>query len=75
MDYLMAIRLVTLMIKSNLTNANLTGTTFKEAHLEGADFSGTTRDGVQWISTYCPDGVNSFEHDNTCEGHLTPVYP
>jgi uncharacterized protein YjbI with pentapeptide repeats len=53
---------------SNLTNANFTG-----ANLQYSDGMNTaTRTGVTWSNTICPDGTNSDNNGNTCEGHLTP---
>lgn len=50
----------------------------------GANFTGTNMLGVKgfdtnvdftgaiWSNTTCPDGTNSDNNANTCEGHLTP---
>jgi uncharacterized protein YjbI with pentapeptide repeats len=58
---------------ANFSNANLTNTDFTDANLQGAVGMDTaTRTGVIWSNTTCPDGTNSDNNGNTCEGHLTP---
>ena len=53
---------------SNLTNVDLT-----HADLTGSlNFDTTTRTGVVYFNTICPDGTNSDDNGGTCEGHLTP---
>ena len=66
----------TLFRAVNLTNANLTcasmyGVDFTDANLTGANFHGTGVGNALWSNTTCPDGTNSDDHGNTCEGHLT----
>ena len=48
-----------------LPNANLTGANLRHADLRHADVSGVT-----WSNTICPDGTNSNNHGNSCQGHL-----
>lgn len=55
---------------SSFANANLTNANFTNAHLGGANMSGATTTGVTWSNTICPDGTNSNDNGNTCEGHL-----
>lgn len=70
---------------SNLTQTNFTGATligsefpgaigsqtnFTNANLTGALGIGLTN--PIWSNTTCPDGTNSDNNGNTCEGHLTP---
>lgn len=62
---------------ANLTNvdftgANLSGTPLINANLSGANFTNAILDGVSYDNTICPDGTNSDNNGNTCEGHLTP---
>lgn len=53
---------------TNLQNANFTNANIKGAELNfAADVSGAT-----WSNTICPDGTNSDNNGNTCEGHLAP---
>ncbi|OGK15003.1 hypothetical protein A2774_01140 [Candidatus Roizmanbacteria bacterium RIFCSPHIGHO2_01_FULL_39_12c] len=53
---------------TNLQNAN-----FTNANLKSAEFDqGTDLTGVIWSNTTCPDGTNSDNNGNTCEGHLSP---
>lgn len=55
-----------------IQNANFTNANFTNAVLLGVDFTSTTRTGITWSNTTCPDGTNSDNYGNTCEGHLTP---
>lgn len=55
---------------ANLRDANLSG-----ANLTGADLHGALLLDVVWSNTTCPDGTNSDDHDDTCEGHLGPPEP
>ena len=59
-------------INTMLTNSNLTGADLTFTGFSGSDLSTTNRTDVIWSHTTCPDGTNSDEHDNTCEGHLVP---
>lgn len=47
---------------ADFTNANLLG-----AHTLGGIFGNAT-----WDNTICPDGSNSDDHNNTCEGFMFP---
>ncbi len=67
----------------DFTGSNFTNVSFLDAdfiddvnlancNLNGANFDGTNRTGIIWSNTTCPDGTNSDNNGNTCEGHLTP---
>lgn len=67
----------------NFTDANLQNANFTNVSFVGSDLTGATNmdtanlTGVTWgyseeYPTICPDGTNSWEHSNTCIGHLTP---
>lgn len=58
--------------QSGLNNANLSNANLENANLLDASTDGTNWDGVKWNNTTCPDGSNSNEHDNTCNGHFSP---
>jgi uncharacterized protein YjbI with pentapeptide repeats len=53
-----------------LTNADLSSVDFTNTFLGQTDFTGTTRTGVIWSNTTCPDYTNSDANGGTCEGHL-----
>lgn len=55
---------------TNFSNANLVNIQFNGTNLTGANLTGTQRDGVTWTNTTCPDGTNSDNNGNTCEGHF-----
>ncbi len=58
---------------ANFTDANLTDVNFTDSGLIGATNMDTaTRTGIIWSNTTCPDGTNSDNNGDTCEGHLTP---
>jgi uncharacterized protein YjbI with pentapeptide repeats len=69
--------------RANLSGANLTDATFAGAQLSHANFTGANLTGanmtdsarahVMWSNTTCPDGTNSNNDGNTCEGHLSSV--
>lgn len=46
--------------RSRFTNSNFTKAIFTNADV----------DNVLWVNVTCPDGTNSDDHGNTCEGHL-----
>ncbi|MBI5665720.1 MAG: pentapeptide repeat-containing protein [Nitrospirae bacterium] len=48
-----------------MRSTDLTG-----ANLSGADLTGAVLDNVIWWNTYCPDGTNSSNNNNSCAGHL-----
>jgi uncharacterized protein YjbI with pentapeptide repeats len=52
---------------TNFTNADFTG-----ALMLGEDFSDSILTGANWSNTTCPDGTNSDNNGDTCEGHLVP---
>jgi len=63
------------LMYADLSNADLRGaymlsTDLTGANLSGADLTGAVLDNVIWWNTYCPDGTNSSNNNNTCEGHL-----
>jgi uncharacterized protein YjbI with pentapeptide repeats len=52
-------------------NANLTNVNFTDAELIGVvNINTAIRTGITWSNTTCPDGTNSDNNGNTCEGHL-----
>ncbi len=62
---------------SNFTNTLFVNTTldsvsFVNTNLLGANFSGSIRNNIFWSNSTCPDGTNSDNNGNTCEGHLVP---
>ena len=62
---------------ANVYNANFTRANFTNADLINANFSGSNLTDANitnaiWGGTICPDGTNSDNNGNTCEGHLTP---
>ena len=59
------------LLNSNFNNTNLTNVNFTGSNLQGAvNMSTATRTGIIWSNTSCPDGTNSDNNGNTCEGHL-----
>lgn len=57
----------------NFMNVNLTNASFTNVNLHGAlNVDTTSRIGVIWSNTICPDTTNSDNNGNTCEGHLVP---
>jgi len=59
----------------DLTGANLSGTNLgladlANANLSLADLTNANLSRVSWAHTTCPDGTNSDDHGNTCDGHL-----
>lgn len=54
-------------------NTNFTNANFTNANLLGVNFTNSTRTGVIWSNTTCPDGTNSNNNGGTCEGHLVPT--
>jgi hypothetical protein len=67
--------------ESSFAETNLQNANFTNADLTDTDFTGATNmdtatlTGVTWSNTVCPDGTNSDENSNTCEGHFTPAEP
>lgn len=63
------------LMYTDLSNADMRGaymrfTDLTGANLNGADLTGAVLDNVIWWNTYCPDGTNSRNNNNTCAGHL-----
>jgi len=59
---------------ASLREANLSGMTLDEVDFEGTNLEGADIDKTVWKDTTCPDGTNSDNAGETCEGHLDPVY-
>lgn len=70
-------------VNVNFTNADLKRAWFEVATLDNINFTNanlkntrsfdtTIRSNITWSNTTCPDGTNSDNNGNTCEGHLTP---
>jgi hypothetical protein len=58
-------------ISSDFANANLTNANFTNSNLRGSNGMGTANvSGTIWSNTVCPDGTNSNNNGNTCEGHF-----
>ncbi len=58
---------------SNFFQSNLTNANFTNANLTGVtNLDTSTRTGIIWSNTICPDGTNSDANGYTCEEHLTP---
>jgi uncharacterized protein YjbI with pentapeptide repeats len=57
---------------ANFTRANLTNVNFTDTGLKDVIMTDATITDVIWNHTTCPDGTNSDNNGNTCEGHLTP---
>ncbi len=61
------------ILTANFQGSNLTGINFTDTDLTGSiNLDTTTRTGVIWANTICPDATNSDTNGGTCEGHLTP---
>ena len=68
--------------RSKFINANMTFGSFDHSIFIDADFTNADLSrsylndsiftGAIWNNTICPDGTNSNNNGNTCEGHLTP---
>jgi len=64
-----------LLNRARFTEATLTGSIFDEAWLRGTtlrnvvDGSSASWQEVRWENTQCPDGSNSNENGDTCEGY------
>lgn len=54
---------------ADLSGMRIRGSDLSGTNLEGADITGTT-----WKNTTCPDGTNSDQADDTCDGHLDPIW-
>lgn len=64
------------LTSANLSNANLDGVDANYANFTNTNLSGATSldavrtQGAIWNNTICPDGTNSNNNGNTCDGHL-----
>ena len=58
------------LARASLAGADLSGADLTGANLKGARLVGARVDEVIWNDTTCPDGTNSDDHKNTCQGHL-----
>ncbi|MEK7571990.1 MAG: pentapeptide repeat-containing protein [Patescibacteria group bacterium] len=56
----------------NFSGANLTRAYLRNTDLTGANMAGADLTDATWDNTFCPDGTNSNDNGNTCEGHLNP---
>jgi hypothetical protein len=56
----------------DLTKSSLGNVNFTDANLQGAIGMDTAsqRENIIWSNTTCPDGTNSDDNGNTCEGHF-----
>lgn len=57
---------------TNFSNSNFDGANFTNTNLNLSDFTDANLNNVTWSNTTCPDGTNSDDNGNTCEGHLVP---
>jgi hypothetical protein len=57
---------------AELVGADLRDADLRRADLTGADLGDARVGGVIWSDTTCPDGTNSDDNGETCEGHLQP---
>lgn len=58
---------------TNFGNATLNTVDFTNANLkESTGFDEASLTNITWSNTTCPDGTNSDNNGNTCEGHLIP---
>lgn len=58
--------------QSNMQNTNFTNANFTNAVLSNGNFSISIFTNAIWSNTTCPDGTNSNNNGDTCEGHLVP---
>ncbi|MBJ64803.1 MAG: hypothetical protein CMB55_08435 [Euryarchaeota archaeon] len=54
----------------NFSNANLSGAFIENSNFRGINLSSANIDSTLWDNTICPNGKNSNDHNNTCEGQL-----
>ncbi len=60
-------------VEANFSGADLTNVDFSDSDLTYAtNMSSSTRTGIVWSNTTCPDSTNSDANSGTCEGHLVP---
>ena len=50
----------------DFSNLNLSNAWIENSNFEGANFSGTNINGTVWISTICPNGMNSDGFEDGC---------
>jgi uncharacterized protein YjbI with pentapeptide repeats len=55
---------------TDLYGTNLKGANLQGANLQGVNLKGANLFGVEWSNAICPDGTNSDNDGNTCEGHF-----
>ncbi len=60
---------------ASLRGANLSGMTLRGTDLHGTDLGDAAIDKTVWRNVTCPDGTNSHNAGDTCEGHLEPFRP
>lgn len=64
---------------ADFSDTILTGTDLSQADLSNATFLGATgmdaatTTGAVFFNTICPDGTNSDDNNDTCDGHTTPA--
>lgn len=56
----------------SFVETNLSRVNFENADLRNANLEKANLENVTWKNTICPDGTNSNDHNNTCDGHLIP---
>lgn len=57
---------------ADFSGSNLDEVLFSRTDLTGAQLDADRLDQAIWLNTICPDGTGSWEHNNTCIGHLEP---
>ena len=50
----------------DFSNLNLSNAWIENSNFDGANFSGTNINGTVWISTICPNGMNSDDFEDGC---------
>ena len=54
-------------------SASLIGSSIERANMQGAVGIPALISATTWLDTTCPDGTNSDDNGNTCEGHFLPL--
>jgi uncharacterized protein YjbI with pentapeptide repeats len=62
----------TTLTAANMRDGDFRFANFRDANLLGAHTLGGAFGGATWANTTCPDGSNSDDHNNTCEGFMFP---